>query len=191
MTFITNLWCDLPKAIEFNIPDISTVRAVSGPRLAVSTLLFATFVGSSPVRADWLDDVWSGEHNNRYGSPAITISAAHGITIVLPEASLAEAQAAGLSPQQAAVAFLSKFGPELCSPIIDLNENKPALPLKLVVQQVHSTGLNIVFEASPQTEAWTIDYIPTHRARCVAPPEDDVAGRWNSFLSRVVPKSGI
>jgi hypothetical protein len=190
MTSITNLR-NLSDTAVFNIPDIGTVPAIGGRRLGLSTLLFATLISTSPVRADWLDDVWNDEHSSRHGPVAITIHAVNGITIVLPEASINEAQAAGVSPQQAALAFLRKYGPEMCSPIIDLNENKPALTIKLIVQYMHSSGRNIVFEASSHEEVWTIDYIPTHRARCVAPPDDDVAGTRDSVFPRVVPKNGI
>ncbi len=182
MTFITNEHMisitnatNFPDRLEFNIPAICRLRAPRSWRLNFSASLFVTLVAISPVRADWLVDMWSNEHASRYGSPAITLNAASGVTIVLPEASITEAQAAGLSPQQAALAFLSKYGPEMCSKIIDLNESTPALTIKLIVQYMHADGLNVVFEASPHKEVWTIDYVPTHRAWCVAPP-DDFAG---------------
>jgi hypothetical protein len=217
MTSITNLR-NLSGIGELHIPYAGTVFEISGKRLGLSALLFATLVSISPVHADWLDDVWSDKHTSRHGHPAITINAVSGVTIVLPEASITEAQAAGVSPQQAAVTFLGKYGPEMCSKITDLNENKPALTIKLVVQyehalsdasietqqgvsdataevetgrQRHSSGRDIVFEASPRGEVWTIDYVPTHRARCVAPPENDVASTRDSVSSRAVPKNGI
>ena len=176
----------------------------SNSRYAFRALTFAGLFGISPAHADWLDDVWSDKHASRHGHPAITISAEHGITITLPEASVGQAKAAGLSQQQAAIAFLGRFGPEMCSKIVDLNENRPALSMKLVVQierrlreasaetqqrlseaiaeaeaqgQRLSRGADTVFEASPDEEVWTIDYVPTHRAQCVEPPEDEVAGR--------------
>ena len=187
MTSITNLR-NLSDTAVFNIPDIGTVLAI-GRRLGVSTLLFASVIGISPVRADWLDDVWNHEHSSRHGAPAVTIHAVNGVTIVLPEASINEAQAAGVSPQQAALAFLRKYGPEMCSPIIDLNENKPALTIKLIVQYMHSSGRNIVFEASSHEEVWTIDYVPTDRARWIAPPEDDVGSTRNSVSPTAVPEN--
>jgi hypothetical protein len=178
MTSIQN-WRNLSDIAKLHIPDDSTVFEISGRRLGLSALLFATLASISPVRADWLDDAWSDKHTSRHGHPAITISAASGVTIVLPEASITEAQAAGVSPQQAAVAFLGRYGPEMCSKITDLNENKPALTIKLIVQyehalsdasietqqgvsdamaevgtgrQRHYSGQDIVFEASPREE---------------------------------------
>jgi hypothetical protein len=194
----TPYWRNLADAVELNIPYDRVVLEINVLCLSLSALLFATLVCISPVRADWLDDAWDDKHTSRHGHPAITISAASGVTIALPEASIAEARAAGVSPQQAAVAFLGKYGPEMCSTIPDLNENKPALTIKLVVQYERAlndasietqqgvgdamaevlagrrrqfSGRDIVFEASPREEIWTIDYAPTHRVRCVAPPE--------------------
>jgi hypothetical protein len=187
---------NLSDSAAISIENIRTLLAASSRPLSISALLFATLICISTVRADWLDDAWKGEHISRFGPPAITINTA-GVVILLPEATMVEAQAAGLSPQQAAVAFLSRYGPEMCSSIIDLNEAKPALTITLVLlyrhepsdapvetqqkgaaalpesetgRQRRSGGRGIAFEAAPQEEVWTIDYVPTHRARCFAAP---------------------
>ncbi len=175
---------------------------------AACTLIASCFVNVAPVQAGWLDDAWREQHASRFGHPAITLNAESGVTLVLPEATIAEARAAELSPREAAVAFLGKYGPEMCSKLIDLNEPRTGLAIKLVIQHdraltegaeqtQRSVGDAIaqleaetgkrrgdperIFEASSEGEVWAIDYAPTHRARCTMPPDDAIVSMRNAI----------
>ena len=169
--------------------------------MSLCALVLASLANVVSARADWADDAWNEENANRFGHPAITLNAESGVIIVLPEATIERARGAGLSPREAAMTFLTKYGPEMCSRIIDLNEPRKELAVKLVIQRdqglsdasgptQNSVGDAIaqleaetgkrrgeperIFEVVPDGEAWTVEYAPSHRAKCVVPPEGNM-----------------
>lgn len=87
------------------------------------------------ARLDWADEAWSESYISRYGSPAITINATAGVTLVLSEASLYDANAAGLTLERAVAVFLGRYGPKQCSHIIDLSKPITGLTVKLLIQR--------------------------------------------------------
>jgi hypothetical protein len=159
------------------------------PRTA--TYLFAAMVIASPAHADWLERAWSAEVVKTTGAPAITL-AATGILLVLPEAALQEALAAGVSTEEAVRLMVQHYG-QHCSAILDLDQPHPRLPVQLILQKpvaledaterVQETVLdalkslstkplphvqNLFVSAEEHTDL-VIDYVPTRKAHCVQP----------------------
>lgn len=85
----------------------------------VSGLVAALVLAAAPAHADWLERAWSDAAIAKSGSPAITLTAT-GVLLVLPEATLAEAHAAGVETPQAVQLFLQRYG-QHCSAVLDLD----------------------------------------------------------------------
>ena len=162
-------------------------------RLTLSTaaLALAILAGSGPARADWLGDAWSEQAVRRNGSPAITIGR-NSIHVVLPEPTLRQAHAEGMTTERALGQFLEKYG-QRCSGLLNLNERHASLKVKLSLQTPTSfddipdgdevltemkaeflkrysdRGSPALFTVAPEHIELTIDYVPTRQVRCVAP----------------------
>jgi hypothetical protein len=100
-------------------------------RTSVAMVAVVSFAGIGVAEADWLGDAWSGESSTRHGSPSITIGAAGEVSVALPGAVLQEAHAAGATTEGALRAFLGKYGPRLCSQLLDLNIPQKNLKVEL------------------------------------------------------------
>jgi hypothetical protein len=151
----------------------------------------------NPAGADWLADAWSSHEN---GTPAINLNAT-GVTVILPEAMLAQARATGLSIEGAVSAFLGRYAPPLCSTLIDMNVPHANLKVDLLIE--HAVALNDA-DAATQEEAadalnhalksretgsvphiarafvvdrkplsLSIDYAPDHKAHCGEPADEN------------------
>jgi hypothetical protein len=155
---------------------------------------------ANPARADWLTDAWSDGPNAKRGNPAITSNSTGVVTVVLPEAMLAQAQAAGLSPEGAVVAFLGRYAPAMCSSMINMNVPHSHLKVDLLVerpvalrdadaetQDEAAAALNQalkfpttrsiphidrVFVVDQKPRSLSIDYAPDHKAHCMESPQD-------------------
>ena len=158
--------------------------------LALLTLLVV-----NPASADWLKDAWSDGPNATYGIPTITFDTTGVVTVMLPEAMLAQAQAAGLSTEDAVVAFLGRYAPAMCSSAINMNVPHSHLKVDLLVerpvalrdadaatQDEAAAALNQalkfpatrsiphidrVFVVDPKPLSLSIDYAPDHKAHCM------------------------
>lgn len=86
--------------------DMTRAEAASGVSVATGW--------DHTARLDWADEAWSESYISRYGSPAITINATAGVTLVLSEASLYDANAAGLTLERAIAVFLGRYGLKQC-----------------------------------------------------------------------------
>jgi len=160
-------------------------------KLILSAAALAVLLASGPVRADWLADAWSDQSVRRNGSPAITIGR-NSIHVVLPEHTLRQAHAEGMTTERAVGDFLEKYG-QRCSGLLDLNARHAALKVKLSLQTRSSfddipdgdavlaemkaeflkrysdRGSPVLFTVAPDHVELTIDYVPTRQVRCVAP----------------------
>jgi hypothetical protein len=160
-------------------------------------LLTVSVVG--PAGADWLADVWSNDTIRKNGNPAISLNATGAVTVVLPEAALAHARAAGLSVESAVSAFLGRYAPSMCSSPIDMNVPHSNLKVDLLIerlvafgdadaatQEAAATALNHLLK-SPGTGSvphvdkafivdqkpisLSIDYVPDNQGHCGKSPD--------------------
>jgi hypothetical protein len=152
-----------------------------------------------PASADWLANSWPGNAIPKNGNPAITFNATGGVTLVLPEAVLGEAQAAGLSTERAVSAFLARYAPRTCSNLLDLTVPHANLRVNLLIerpvaadavdqatQEEAATALNHalksvtrrsvphvdrVFIVDQKPFPLSIDYAPDQKVHCAEPPD--------------------
>ena len=154
--------------------------------LAVALTLLA-----SPARADWLERAWDGEATARTGAPAITLSGS-GVLLVLPEATLAEARAAGVDTRQAVQLFVRRYA-QHCSELLDLDHAHQSVRVTLftskpvaledasdatqaqILEALKSRAgktlpkVETLFVVSPEHRDMVIDYVPARKASCVRP----------------------
>jgi hypothetical protein len=159
-------------------------------------LLMVTLV--NPARADWLARAWPENTVPKDGNPAITFSATGTITVVLPEAVLSEARAAGLSTERAVGAFLARYAPKTCSSLLDMNVPHTNLKVELLIQRPVAPDdidgatqeeaaatlnhalktltrgsvphIDRVFIVDQKHLGLSIDYTPDQTVHCVEPP---------------------
>lgn len=159
--------------------------------------LLAALLLSAPAAhaADWLDDAWSDESVDKAAAPAITLGAS-AVLLVLPEATLAEAHAQGVSTPDAVRLFLGRYG-QHCSASLDLDRPHPNLRVQLFLQRpvaledasegLQSEILDVLkaakaknktkklpkvdqlFAVTDAPDEVVIDYMPQRQARCVRP----------------------
>jgi hypothetical protein len=147
----------------------------------------------TPAWADWL--AWNEAPN---GNPAITLDARGAVAVTLSDTTLAAAAAAGLAEPAAVRAFLARWAPHLCSPIMDMNAPHPRLAVDLLIEHRVApedldettmglaTGfLNETLQASPHVvprikqafavdqhrRSMVIDYAPEKPVKCQDPQE--------------------
>jgi hypothetical protein len=150
----------------------------------------------NPVEADWLADAWSSQKD---GTAAINFNASGVVTVVLPEAILAQARATGLSIEGAVGAFLGRYAPPMCSSLIDMTVPHANLKVDLLIEHPIALGdadvttqegaadaLNHALKSQPKGSvphinrafvvdrkplSLSIDYVPGQKAHCVEPPD--------------------
>jgi hypothetical protein len=140
-------------------------------------------VGSA--RAEWLTDAWDDEFVKQHGNPAITLNGG-GAIVVLQDATLNAARAAGLSDQDIVLAFLQRYGQ--CSELLDLQKPRAQLRVRLSIQRQlevadarGETQEDILNSAraiekeiagdNEQVPALLIDYVPgSRKKRCSTGP---------------------
>jgi hypothetical protein len=161
------------------------------PGLVKCLVAAAAFLAAPAHAADWLERAWSDEGVGRTGTPAITLSAS-AVLLVLPEATLAEAHAAGLSTPEAVRRFVARYG-QHCSAGLDLDRPHPHLRVQLFVQKpvaLEDAGESVqgeildalkaaktkplprvarLFAVTDAPAEIFIDYVPQRHARCVIP----------------------
>lgn len=159
--------------------------------------LFTALLIAAPAAhaADWLDEAWSDEAVDKAGAPAITLGAS-AVLLVLPEATLAEAHAQGVSTPDAVRLFLGRYG-QHCSASLDLDRPHPNLRVQLFLQKpvaLEDAGERLqgeildalktakaknkakklptveqLFAVTDAPDEVVIDYVPQRQARCVSP----------------------
>jgi hypothetical protein len=162
-------------------------------------LVLLSVIATTSANADWLANAWPEDAIPKNGNPAITFGATGTITLVLPQAVLGEAQAAGLSVERAVSAFLGRYAPKACSNLLDMTVPHTNLRVDLLiehpialdnidgsVQEDAATALNhalknmargpvphidraFIVDQKPLTLA--IDYVPEQSVHCAEPPD--------------------
>ena len=160
-------------------------------------LALLSVIAVTPANADWLANAWPEIPKN--GNPAMTFSATGTVTLVLPQAVLGEAQAAGLNIERAVSAFLGRYAPRTCSNLLDMTVPHTNLRVDLLIerpvaldnidgsaQEDAATALNhalknlargpvphidkaFIVDQKPLSLA--IDYVPEQKVRCLEPPD--------------------
>jgi hypothetical protein len=144
-----------------------------------------------PARADWLDRAWDGDATARTGAPAITLNNS-GVLLVLPEATLAEARAAGVDTHEAVQLFVRRYA-QLCSEMLDLDRTHQDVRVTLftskpvpledaseatqgeILEALKSSGskklprVETLFVVSPEHRDLVINYVPSRKASCIRP----------------------
>jgi len=173
----------------FRIVPAKVAAMVLRPALVAAALSLIAL----PARADWLDRAWDGDATARTGAPAITLSHS-GVLLVLPEATLAEARAAGVDTQQAVQLFVRRYA-QLCSEMLDLDRTHQEVRVTLftskpvpledatastqaeILDALKSAGskklprVETLFIVSPEPRDLVIDYVPPRKASCIRPGE--------------------
>ena len=158
----------------------------------IAKYIFAAALFAAPAQAaDWLEQAWSDEAVGKTGTPAITLGSS-AVLLVLPETTLAEAHAAGLSTPDAVRLFLGRYG-QHCSAGLDLDRPHPGLRVQLFLQKpvaLEDAGESLqseildalksaktkplprverLFAVTDAPAEFVIDYVPERQARCVRP----------------------
>ncbi|MBV9754330.1 MAG: hypothetical protein JO188_17560 [Hyphomicrobiales bacterium] len=128
-------------------------------------------VSSNAIGANDLDIAWGTNSSSADGNPSITIGPNRKLMVVLPKPVLQGAESAGFSTQATVQSFLQKYGPRLCSQILDLNAPQKDLKIELRILDRESKESRLLV-VSPEHEDFVLDYIPTNRVHCVAPSEN-------------------
>ncbi len=157
-------------------------------------LLAATLVAAPAPAAVWLERAWGDSAVGETGTPAITLNDS-SILLVLPEATLVEAHAAGVSTSDAVRQFVMRYGPH-CAGNLDLDRPhqhlkvqlfvEKAVPLEEASERVQGEVLDALKSAKmkplPRVENlfvvadehadFFIDYVPERHVRCVRPGDE-------------------
>ena len=163
------------------------------PGIAKYLLAAAGLIAAPAHAADWLEQAWSDETVARTGMPAITLRASD-VLVVLPEKTLSEAHAAGISTSDAVRLFLGRYG-QHCSAGLDLDRPHPHLRVQLFLQKpvaLEDAGQRLqdeildalksartkplprverLFAVNDAPADVFIDYVPERRAHCVRPSD--------------------
>jgi hypothetical protein len=162
-------------------------------------LALLSVIAVHPASADWLASAWPENALPKNGNPAITFNAAGTVTLVLPEAVLGEAQAAGLSTERAVRAFLGRYAPRSCSSLLDMTVPHANLRVDLLIerpvsldaldettQEEAASSLNHALKSQasgsvPRIQRafmvdqkplnLSIDYAPDQQIHCAEPPD--------------------
>jgi hypothetical protein len=154
----------------------------------IARYVAAAMLVAGPAHANWLDRAWDDDAVAQNLAPAITLGEA-GVLLVLPQATLDDAHAAGVSTPDAVRQLVERYG-QHCSAIVDLNQPHPHLKVRLFIarrvpladapqatqREVRET-VKSGRTAAPDTLAVTsddyselvIDYVPARTAHCVTP----------------------
>jgi hypothetical protein len=161
-------------------------------------LVLLSAIAVTPANADWLANAWPQDAFPKNGNPAITFNATGTVTLVLPEAVLGEAQAAGLSIEHAVSAFLGRYAPKTCSNLLDMTVPHTNLRVDLLIErpvalddldgttQDHAAAAlnhalkNLAMGPVPHIDRafivdqnplnLAIDYLPEQGVHCAEPP---------------------
>jgi len=161
------------------------------PGLVKYLFAAAALLAAPAHAADWLEQAWTDEAVGRTGTPAITLGGS-AVLLVLPEATLAEAHAAGVSTSDAVRLFVARYG-QHCSAGLDLDRPHPHLRVQLFLQKpvaLEDAGESVqgeildalksakakplprverLFAVADAPAEIVIDYVPQRHARCVRP----------------------
>jgi hypothetical protein len=166
--------------------------------LSMSRLIapcLAAFVAiASPAAAGWLERAASDDMIDANGMLAVTLGDA-GILLVVPEAVIQEAQAAGVAAPDAARLLVQRYG-QRCSDVLDLDRPHAHLRVQLFLQRPVALEdapervqgeildalktaktkplprVNSLFVTAEEGAEIFIDYVPDRKARCIQPGDE-------------------
>jgi hypothetical protein len=130
-------------------------------------LALLSVIAIHPASADWLTSAWPQNALPKNGSPAITFHATGGVTLVLPEAVLGEAHAAGLSTERAVRAFLGRYAPRTCSSVLDMTVPHTDLRVDLLIER--PVALDALDETTQEEAATTLNHTLKNQMRGSVP----------------------
>jgi hypothetical protein len=130
-------------------------------------LALLSVIAVQPASADWLTSAWPQDALPKNGSPAITFNATGGVTLVLPEAVLGEAHAAGLSTERAVRAFLGRYAPRTCSSLLDMTVPHADLRVDLLIER--PVALDALDETTQEEAATTLNHTLKNQMRGSVP----------------------
>ena len=119
-------------------------------------LALLSVIAVHPASADWLTRAWPENAAPKDGNPGITFNATGAVTLVLPEAVLGEAQAAGASTEHAVGAFLGRYAPRACSTLLDMTVPHTNLRVDLLIE--HPVAPDAIDEATQEDAANTLNH---------------------------------
>jgi hypothetical protein len=157
--------------LRFEVSPLGHTGEIMKLKTSLAVVAVVSVAGVGVVQANWLDDAWSDKSSARHGSPSITIGASGEVSVVLPSIVLQEAYSAGATTEGALRAFLGRYGPRLCSHLIDLNLPRKDLKVELRLLEAPFEGAQ-VFITSPDYGNFVIDHTPTNIIRCRVPGEN-------------------
>ena len=160
--------------------------------LKITVLLAAALIAATPAKADWLERAGSDELAAVAGSPAITLNDT-GVLLVLPEATLDEAHAAGRTTREAVELLVQRYG-QHCSETLDLDRPHEHLRVQLFLQKPVALEdapervqgevlaalkaktrtkklprVESLFVTADDSAEFFIDYQPARKATCIQP----------------------
>ena len=131
-------------------------------KLMTAAAVSALLMSLAQAGQDWLR--WND--SNR-GSPTILFSS-DGLELTVPEGTMAEAAALGLSGAQAITAFLNRYAAHVCNRVgPDMNIKHSGLVVKVILTQKDERYLPAVFfvpKGEPVT--YVVDYAPEDSVQC-------------------------
>jgi len=119
-------------------------------------LALLSVIAVHPASADWLTRAWPENAVTNNGNPGITFNATGTVTLVLPDAVLGEAQAAGVSTEHAVGAFLGRYAPRACSTLLDMTVPHTNLRVDLLIE--HPVAPDAIDEATQEDAANTLNH---------------------------------
>jgi hypothetical protein len=99
----------------------------------IAPCLVALVAIAAPARAGWLERAASDDMIDANGMLAVTLSDA-GVLLVVPEAVMQEAQAAGVAMPEAARQLVQRYG-QRCSDVLDLDRPHAHLRVQVFLQR--------------------------------------------------------
>jgi len=155
-------------------------------------LVLLSVIAVNSANADWLASAWPEDAIPKNGNPAITFNATGTVTVVLPEAVLGEAQAAGLSIERAVSAFLGRYAPKTCSNLLDMTIPHTNLMVDLLIER--PVALDDFDGAAQDDAAVALNHALKNLARGPAPHIDRafiVDQKPLSLAIDYVPEQGV
>jgi hypothetical protein len=159
--------CELEKDWP-RFPQIKS-RSMNKHRLVgIATLAFLS--STALVGANEQPDGWLRWNDDARGHPAITLSAATGIHVAMPEGMIAEAIALGKTKEEAVTAFLDRYAPGMCTDMADMLVAHDRLTVHVHMQKQDERFLPVrMFVMDDEAQDFVVSYAPDRPTHCIDP----------------------
>jgi hypothetical protein len=124
----------------------------------IAVCLAAVIAVASPAKADWLERAASDDMIDANGMLAVTLGDA-GVLLVVPEAVIQEAQAAGIGMPEAARLLVQRYG-QRCSDVLDLDRPHAHLRVQVLLQRPAALE-----DASERVQGEILDALKTAKTK--------------------------